>query len=93
MQLGQVGTSDGTLEQLGLVVLEDDKDWQNAENLVPVVNTDFLDENHEVADVAQQALRRADDRGPRPTLNAKVDGERQQPEDVAEDYLTEKGLI
>ena len=31
--MGQVGTTDGSLEQMGLVVLEDDKNWQNAENL------------------------------------------------------------
>ena len=45
MQLGQVGTTDGSLEQLGLVVLEDDKNWQNAENLVPVVNSAWLEDN------------------------------------------------
>ena len=37
-QLGLSGTTDGTLGDLGLVVLEDDKGLQNADNLVPVVN-------------------------------------------------------
>ena len=92
VQLGQVGTSDGSLEDLGLVVLEDDKDLQNAENLVPVVNSAFLDKNPEVADVLNQlsdVLTTED----LMSLNARVDVERLLPEDVAADYLAEKGLI
>jgi osmoprotectant transport system substrate-binding protein len=34
-QLGLVGTSDGSLEELGLVILEDDKGLQVSQNLVP----------------------------------------------------------
>lgn len=92
VQVGQVGTSDGSLQQLGLVVLEDDQNWQNAENLVPVVNTDFLDANPEVADVLNKLsdVLTTDDLM---SLNAKVDVERQLPEDVAADYLKEKGLV
>lgn len=92
VQVGQVGTSDGSLETLGLVVLEDDKDWQNAENLTPVVNTDFLEQNPDVADVlnALSGVLTTDDLM---TLNAKVDIERELPEDVARDYLTDKGLL
>jgi osmoprotectant transport system substrate-binding protein len=92
VQLGQVGTSDGSLDQLGLVVLEDDKDWQNAENLVPVVNTEFLDQNPEVADVLNQlsdVLTTQDLKD----LNAQVDVERKLPEDVAKSYLQDKGLL
>jgi len=92
VQLGQVGTSDGSLEQLGLVVLQDDMDWQNAENLVPVVNSEFLEANPGIADVLNQLsdVLTTDDLK---ALNAKVDVERQLPKDVAVDYLTEKGLI
>ena len=64
VQLGQVGTTDGSLEQAGIVVLEDDKNWQNAENLVPVVNSAWLKKNPKAADGPQQALRRAHHRGP-----------------------------
>ena len=39
-QLGLVGTTDGTLEQLGLVLLEDDMNLQLADNLVPIVNAE-----------------------------------------------------
>ena len=92
IQLGQVGTSDGSLEQLGLVVLEDDQDWQNAENLVPVVNADFLADNPEIANVLNhlsEVLTTED----LMTLNAKVDVERERPEDVAADYLKDKGVL
>ena len=40
--LGQTSTTDGTLESLGLVVLDDDKQIQPAQNLVPAVSADFL---------------------------------------------------
>lgn len=92
VQVGQVGTSDGQIEQLNLVVLEDDKNWQNAENLVPVVSTEFIQANPEVEDILtnlSEVLTTED----LMTLNAKVDAERQLASDVAEEYLTEKGLI
>jgi osmoprotectant transport system substrate-binding protein len=92
VQVGQVGTSDGQVEQLELVVLEDDKDWQNAENLVPVVSTEFLDANPEVLEILNKlsdVLTTED----LMTLNAKVDAERQLASDVAEDYLSSKGLF
>ena len=87
-----MGTSDGSLQNLGLVVLEDDKDWQNAENLVPVVNTEFLDANPDVADALNKMSARLTTEDLM-TLNAKVDLERMLPEDVASDYLTQKGLV
>src|SRR5512139_1348035 len=92
VQVGQVGTSDGQIDQLKLVVLEDDKNWQNAENLVPVLSTKFLDENPEVEKALNQLsdVLTTDDLK---TLNAKVDAERQLPADVAAEYLKEKGLL
>ena len=92
VELGQVGTTDGSLEQLGLVVLEDDKDWQNAENLVPVVNSAWLKDNPK----AEDALNKLSDvltTEDLTALNAKVDAERQEAGQVAEDYLKEKGLL
>jgi osmoprotectant transport system substrate-binding protein len=92
VDLGQVGTSDGQIEQLELVVLQDDKDWQNAENLVPVVSTSYLEENPEVEDVLNrlsEVLTTED----LMALNARVDAERRLASEVAEEYLSEKGLI
>jgi osmoprotectant transport system substrate-binding protein len=92
VELGQVGTSDGQIEQLALVVLEDDQDWQNAENLVPVVSTEYLDEHAEVEEILNElsdTLTTED----LMRLNAQVDAERMLPEDVARGYLEEAGLI
>lgn len=90
-QLGLTGTTDGTLEGLGLVILEDDKKLQAADNLVPIVNTEQAGDP-EIAEVlnALSEVLTTDDLS---TMNGKVDGERQQPVDVAREYLAEKGLI
>ena len=90
--LGQTGTSDATLEGEGLVLLEDDKSLQNAENLVPMVNSDFIADNPEVADLLNEmssGLTTED----LATMIGKVDLERQLPEDVATEYLESKDLI
>jgi len=92
VDLGQVGTSDGSLQSLGLVVLEDDKDWQNAENLTPVVNSAFLQENPDVASALNElsGVLTTEDLM---SLNAQVDVERMLAADVAEQYLSDKGLV
>lgn len=90
--LGQVGTSDGSLDTYGLVVLKDDKHLQNAENLVPVVNTGFLKAHPDIRGVLDKlsAVLTTDDLK---TLNAKVDVQRELPDAVAKQYLKEKGLL
>lgn len=91
-QLGLVGTSDGTLEELGLVILEDDQNLQTSQNLVPVVSQEVVEANPDVADTLNQlsdALQTED----LAAMNAAVDLERQQPEDVAAQYLQDEGLI
>ena len=54
-QLGQTGTLDGTLDDQGLVLLEDDRGIQPAQNLVPAVSTEFLDEHHDVEEPLNDA--------------------------------------
>jgi len=92
VEVGQVGTTDGSLDSMGLVVLEDDKNWQNAENLVPVVNSAWLKDNPKAKDALNKlsGVLTTEDLT---TLNAKVDGERLEASQVAEDYLKEKGLL
>jgi len=90
-QLGLTGTTDGTLEGLGLVILEDDQNLQAADNLVPIVNTEQAGDP-EIAD-ALNALSEMLTTEDLATMNVKVDGERQQAEDVAREYLQDKGLI
>ena len=92
VQVGETGTTDGTLEDLGLVLLEDDKGIQPAQNLTPAVNSDFLADNPDLEDVfneLSEALTTED----LAAMNAKVDLERQKPEDVATEFLEEKGLL
>lgn len=91
-QLGQVGTSDATLEKDGLVILEDDKGLQNAENLVPVVNTAWLQAHQAAADALNplsEVLTTDDLAG----LIARVSIGREKAADVAADYLKQKGLL
>jgi osmoprotectant transport system substrate-binding protein len=90
-QLGLVGSTDGTLGQFGLVVLEDDKKLQLADNLVPAVNTASASDPAiaEALNKLASVLTTAD----LTALNGQVDGERQLPEDVARAYLQDKGLI
>ena len=91
MQLGQVGTSDGSLTE-GSGRPRGRQELQNAENLVPVVNSEWLKENPKAEDALNQ-LSEVLTTEDLTAMNAKVDGERQEASQVAEDYLKEKGLI
>ena len=84
-------TTDATLDDFGLVLLADDKNLQNADHIVPVVNraragsarvTEALDRLNTVLTTADLT-----------ELNEQVDSWRRLPEDVARNYLTGKGLI
>lgn len=89
-QLGLVLTTDGTLADFGLVVLEDDKHLQNADYVVPVVNA----ESAGSAAVAEALNKLAPVLTTRDLaeLNKRVDQDREKPEQVAADYLKSKGL-
>lgn len=91
-QLGLSGTTDGTLGDLGLVVLEDDKGLQNADNLIPVVNADGPAATDEVAEILNglSEVLSSDDLA---ELNRRVDEGREQAADVARDYLQAEGLL
>jgi osmoprotectant transport system substrate-binding protein len=84
-----VGTTDAKLE--GLVLLEDDKKLQLADNLVPVVNAKSA--GSDLVSGALDPLSAILTTEDLIALNAKVDAERQKPEDVAKEYLTSKGLL
>ncbi|MFC9699504.1 ABC transporter substrate-binding protein [Streptomyces sp. NPDC056943] len=90
-QLVLTTTTDATLDEFGLVLLADDKNLQNADHIVPVVNraragsagvTAALDRLNTVLTTADLA-----------NLNEQADSWRRLPEDVARNYLTGKGLI
>ena len=91
-ELGETSTTDGTLESQGLVVLEDDKQIQPAQNLVPAVSTEFLDENPDIADILNP-LMAALTTEKLTELNGRIAVEREEVEDVAEDFLESEGLL
>lgn len=92
VQLGETGTTDGTLGELGLTLLEDDKGIQPAQNLTPAVNAEFLADNPDLEDLFN-ALSDALTTRDLAEMNVKVDLERQKPEDVAQEFLEGKGLL
>lgn len=92
VQLGETGTTDGTLGELGLTLLEDDKGIQPAQNLTPAVNADFLADNSDLEDVFNE-LSAALSTEDLAEMNVQVDLERKKPEDVAQQFLEDKGLL
>ncbi|MER7762970.1 ABC transporter substrate-binding protein [Streptomyces sp. NPDC097619] len=90
-QLVLTTTTDATLDGYGLVLLEDDKKLQNADNVLPVVNAKEAGSPEVAAALGKltQVLTTAD----LVELNRKVDAERAKPADVAKEYLESKGLL
>jgi osmoprotectant transport system substrate-binding protein len=92
VELGQTGTTDGTLESQGLMFLEDDQSIQPAQNLIPAVNTEFYNEHQDVADVLNPLMETLSTED-LVELNAQVSVERQKPADAAQAYLEGEGLL
>jgi osmoprotectant transport system substrate-binding protein len=74
----------------GWVVLEDDKALQTAENIAPVIRDEVL--NDEIADLLNAVSALLDDETII-ELNGKVEIDQEDPADVAEEFLTEQGLL
>ena len=91
-ELGETSTTDGTLESQGLVLLEDDKQIQPAQNLVPAVSTEFLSAHPDVADILNPLMAALTTEN-LTELNGRIAVDREKPEDVANDFLTENGLL
>ncbi len=90
VQIGLVFSSDGGIDALGLKVLEDDKGLQNADNIVPVVRSAKAKADLTAAlDKVSAALTTEE----LVALNKKADIDRQNPKQVAVDFLKSKGLI
>ena len=91
-QLGLTSTTDGTLADQGLVLLEDDKGIQPAQNLVPAVDSAWAADNQEAVDALNE-LMAALDTEKLTELNGRVSVDREDPATVAKDFLSEAGLI
>ena len=90
--LGETSTTDGTLESQGLVVLEDDKQIQPAQNLVPAVSSDFFADNPEVADILNPLMAALTTEN-LTEMNGQMAVDRAKPEDVAREFLESEGLL
>lgn len=91
-QLGQTGTLDGTLDDQGLVLLEDDRGIQPAQNLIPAVSTEFLEEHPDVEEPLNELMETLDNEVLGELL-VRVTIDRESPEDVATSFLQEEGLL
>jgi len=89
---GEVFSTDGRIEALGLTVLEDDKKFFPLYNGVPIVTEATNKEHPEILEVLEPLADglTTDDMA---KMNTKVSADGEAPEKVAEDYLTEKGFI
>ena len=91
-QLGLTATTDGSLESQGLVLLEDDKKIQPAQNLVPAINSDWLADHQDVQDVLNGLMAKLTT-ADLAELNNRVSVDREKAADVAKDYLTKQELL
>lgn len=83
-------SSDGSIAARGWVVLEDDQELQPADNLVPAIRTEVLnDEIEELLNAVSAALT-TDELS---ELNRQVADERMDPEEVADAWLRDEGLL
>jgi len=84
--------TDGMISALKLKRLKDDRNLWPPYYLVPVVRREALDANPQIADV----LNRVDALLDEPTMaamNYRVDGEKEEPKDVARAFLKAKGIV
>ena len=84
--------TDGRIPALGLVTLEDDLGFFPPYFAAPVVRQELLDEDPAVADVMNQLAGKIDDQT-MASLNLQVDEGGEEPDDVAQAFLEEQGLI
>ncbi|QWC83788.1 ABC transporter substrate-binding protein [Nocardioidaceae bacterium] len=91
-ELGQTATTDGSLDAQGFVLLEDDQGIQPAQNLVPIVSTEFLEANPAIEEILNP-LMAALTTDKLAELNNRVSVDRETPEAVSEDFLQSEGLL
>jgi glycine betaine/choline ABC-type transport system substrate-binding protein len=86
-------TTDGPIAKQNLVVLEDDKGVFPPDHAVPVVREQFLSSAGSEFEQAVNKLSAAITTEEITKLNAKVDLDKEEPADVAGQWLQEKGLV
>jgi glycine betaine/choline ABC-type transport system substrate-binding protein len=89
---GEVFTTDGRIDSLDLVVLEDDRNFFPAYNGAPVFNTATLAEYPQLEEVFAQVSPLLTDEVMR-QMNLRVDVDGEEPADVAYEWMVSEGLI
>jgi osmoprotectant transport system substrate-binding protein len=90
IDVGRVFTTQGAISENGWVLLEEDKPLQPAQNIVPIGRKDAMTDqvtstlNALSAKITTEELT---------NLNKLVDVDKQDPEKVASDWLTQQGLL
>jgi osmoprotectant transport system substrate-binding protein len=84
--------TDGMISALKLKRLKDDKALWPPYYLAPVVRKDALDANPKIAEVLNRVNAMLDE-ATMAEMNYKVDGEKQEPKDVARAFLKTKGIV
>ena len=85
-------STDGMIAALKLKRLKDDKNLWPPYYLTPVVRRDALDANPKLADILNQVSALLDEASIT-EMNYKVDGEKEEPRDVARAFLKAKGIV
>lgn len=91
-QLGEVATTDGALDQEGLVILQDNLGIQPAQNLIPAANPAFIKAHPDVATLLNKlsATLTTSDLA---ALDLKLAVNREPASQIAQEYLSSKGLV
>lgn len=92
-QLTVVGTTTADLDDFGLVLLDEDKGLVPAQNLIPILGKDSPLADDEDTVAALDALSAALTTEDLMALIRRVDTDREEIADVAQDYLEQNGLL
>ena len=93
IDLALLFSTDAAIAAKGFVLLEDDKGLQPAENIVPAIRTDVLDAyDEELVNVLNSVSARITTEG-LTALNMKVQVDKEDPDDVAGEWLRVNGFI
>lgn len=84
--------TDGQLAALGLKVLSDTKNIQPVYAPAPIIRSEVLDENPEIAEILEPVFKSLDLETLQ-ILNSRIAVEGQSPRITAENYLKEKGFL
>jgi osmoprotectant transport system substrate-binding protein len=92
IQVALVFSSSGMIAAYHLVTLDDDKDLQTADNIIPVVNTAALQKQPGIKTTLDKISAKLTTEDLQ-QLNAEVDLQRKDPRDVAQQWLQSRDLV